>query len=138
MGVKSKAHEIKRERKKALFLREVSTLIQKISEDEPAVRNVYVTRVELSADTGICYVYFSCYVDKADFKEALDVLKLYKPSMRSFLAKSLSLRYAPNLVFLYDEKKEKIQKIDQLLDEVHQELEDAPVDSENSGDSEEK
>jgi len=137
MGVKSKAHEIKRERKKALFFREISSLIQKISEDEPVVRNIYVTRVELSADTGICYVYFSVHTDKSEFKDALEVLKLYKPSMRSFLAKSLSLRYAPDLVFLYDEKREKIQKIDQLLYDVQKELEEEK-DSEDFDSSEEK
>jgi len=130
MGVKSKAHEIKRERKKALFFREIVSLIQKISEDEANVRKVYVTRVELSADTGICYIYLFSYTDKSVFKDALEVLKLYKPSIRSFLAKSLKLRYAPDLVFLYDEKKEKIQKMNQLLDEVQQELEEEQESSE--------
>ena len=119
---KPKSHEIKREKKKALYLREISSLIQKISIDEPKVLKVYVTRVDLSADSGICYVYFSCFNDKNDFKDALEILKLYKPSMRSVLGKSLKLRYAPDLVFLYDEKKEKVQKMEELLEKVHEEL----------------
>lgn len=119
---KPKSHEIKREKKKALYLREISSLIQKISIDEPSVLQVYVTRIDLSADTGICYVYFSSFKDKNAFKEALEVLKLYKPSMRSVLGKSLKLRYAPDLIFLYDEKKEKVQKMEELLEKVHEEL----------------
>ena len=119
---KSKVGEVKRERKKSLFLREISKLVQKISLDEKVIASVYVNRVDLSADTGILYVYFASYTDKEAFDKALPFLKLYKPSMRKFLAGALKLRYAPNLVFLFDEKKEKVRKIESLLDKVHEEL----------------
>ncbi|MFH1644260.1 MAG: 30S ribosome-binding factor RbfA [bacterium] len=119
---RTRLSEIKREKKKALFLREVSSFIQKISQDEPVVLKVFVTRVELSADSGICYIYFAGFNGKKDFDEALEILKLYKPSMRSVLAKSLKLRYAPDLVFRFDEKQEKVQKMEELLEKIHEEL----------------
>lgn len=128
MFKKTKVHEVKRERKKALFFREISVLIQKLSADEPAILSVYVTRVDLSADTGICYVYFASFKDQDDFRDALEILKLYKPSMRSVLAKSLKLRYAPNLIFLFDEKKEKVQRMEELLEQIHGELEEEESD----------
>lgn len=122
MLIKSKEREIRRARKQSMYLREISSLVQNISLDEKEVASVYVNRVELSADTGILYIYFASYTNKEAFDIALEKLKLYKPSMRKFLAGALKLRYAPNLVFLFDEKKDKIRDIDSLLDKVHQEL----------------
>jgi len=127
---KSNTSDIKRERKKAQFLRELSSFIDTIADEQPAVREVYLSRLELSADGGICYLYFSTMVPKDPesedaqriFKEALDVLKLYKPSLRKSLAQSLQARYTPDLIFLFDEKREKIDRINSLLDQVHQEL----------------
>ena len=112
---------IKREQKTALFFREISNLIQKLSLDEPEISKVYVTKVKLSKDSGICFVYFSTYQNKEDFNNALEVLKLYKPSLRTALSKAVTGRYTPNLVFLYDAAKEKERKLTELLDKVSQE-----------------
>lgn len=124
---RSSVSKIKRERKKALFLRKVSELIQSLASEDPLVASVFITHVELSADTGVCYIYFSAYPDATDrntktiFEEALEKLKLYKPSMRSALAKMLHGRYVPNLVFLFDEKREKVERINDLLDQAQEE-----------------
>ena len=48
----SRVREIKREQRKSFYLREISSFIQKIRQDEPLIQPVYVTRVDLSADTG--------------------------------------------------------------------------------------
>ena len=113
---------VKREQKTALFMREISSLIQRLSQDEPILIKVYVTKVKLSADYKICYIYFSTYSDnKADFDSALQVLKLYKPSMRKAVAESIGGRYTTDLIFLYDEAKEKERKILSLLDKVKEE-----------------
>ena len=129
LGYKSQASDVKREKKKKLFLQEISTLLHQISYDDPRVATVFITRVDLSADTGICYVFFSAYPNqnnnlsaKEIFKQTLEFLKLYKPSMRSALAKTLSSRYVPQLVFKFDEKREKVDKLNNLLDQVHEEV----------------
>lgn len=111
---------IKREQKTSLFMREISTLIQQLSLDEPALIKIFVTRVKLTDDYSICYVYFSTYFSRADFDEALKILKLYKPSIRKALSSEISSRRTPDLVFLYDETKEKERKINELLDKVKQ------------------
>ena len=115
---KTKVHDIKREKKKSLFFREMSSLVQSISQDELAVAGVYVTRVELSADTGICFVYLSTFKEKEYFDKALDILKLYKPSMRSELSNRICSRYTPNIVFKYDEAKEKERHMHDILDKI--------------------
>jgi ribosome-binding factor A len=116
--------EIKREKKKSLFFREVSSLVQQLSAEDAAVAKVYVTRVDFSQDYGLCYIYFSTYgaFSQEVFDAALDRLKLYKPSMRQILAKKIVGRYTPDLKFFYDTVKEKEYKINQLLDKVSEEL----------------
>ncbi|KKP22470.1 MAG: Ribosome-binding factor A [candidate division TM6 bacterium GW2011_GWF2_28_16] len=112
----------KREQKTSLFFHEVSNLIRTLALDEPDLIKVFVTRVTLSNDYGICFVYFSTYTDKAEFDKALPILKMYKSSLRHALAQIIQARYATNLVFLYDEQKEKERKINALLDEAVKDL----------------
>lgn len=116
--------EIKREKKKSLFLREITRLVQDLSTDNPMVAQAYVTRVDFSADYGMVYVYFATFNECSEeaFNKVLEQLKLYKPSMRKALAARIPSRYTPDLVFFYDKTKEKEIKINQLLDKVSQEL----------------
>lgn len=127
---KSTVADVKRERKKSLFLRELSVFIDTIAEEQPAVREVYLSRLELSADGGICYLYFAAIApldaDQPGAEEryvhALDVLKLYRPSLRKALAHGLQARYTPELMFLFDAKREQLDRINELLDKVQFEL----------------
>jgi ribosome-binding factor A len=127
---KSDTAHIKRERRKSVLLRELSTFIDAIAEEQPAVREVYLSRLDLSADGGICYLYFAAVTPQIGsgqtaeerYKEALSILKLYRPSLRKNLAQSLQARYTPDLMFLFDENREKIDRINGLLDQVSQEL----------------
>lgn len=125
---KSRVHDIKKEQKKSFYLRELSQHLYKLSEDESLLRHIFLTRVDLSADGGICYLFFSAIplqaTDSAEkiFEDALPRLKLYKPSLRTALAKALSKKYVPDLLFLFDEKKEKVDSMNRLLDRVQEEL----------------
>jgi len=123
--IQSNRGGIKREKKKALFFRELSVIMQKISETEKAVADVFISRVDLSEDCGILYVFYTALKEPAEdyYKVALEVLKLYKPSIRKSLAQTLQGRYTPEIVFMYDEKFEKIRRVNELLDKVHEELE---------------
>lgn len=123
---KTQVSDVKRERRKSLFLREIVTLIQDLSTQEPAVAGVFVSKVDISPNSGICYVYFSTFKEPGDeiFEQALAVLKLYKPSLRKAFASRVQTRYAPELTFVYDKAKEKERRITELLDKVQQELYD--------------
>jgi len=119
--MKPRQSNVKREQKTALFLRKISSLIQSLSFDETKLSKIYVSKVELSKDYKICYVYFSTYTDKKDFDEALEILKLYKPSLRKALAQVVIGKYTADLLFLYDESKEKERHMHKLLDKIAQE-----------------
>lgn len=140
---KSTTADVKRERKKSLFLRELSALIDVIAQEQPSVREVYLSRIELSADSGICYLYFAAIAPMSEtqpvsakdrYEAALETLKLYKPSLRKALAQTLQARYTPDLVFMFDEKREQIDRINELLDQVHQELGHETDPEEEGGD----
>ena len=118
---KSNVSTIKREQKTSFLLKEIAALVQEITMDEPKLIPIFITRIELSRDGGICYVYFSTHTTRETFEEAFQVLVLYKPSMRKALAQSMHSRYVPDLKFLYDKSKEKERHINKLLDKVSEE-----------------
>lgn len=120
----SKLHDIKREKKKSLFFRELSQIINLIANEEEAAQKVYVTKVDFSEDYGILYVYLTTVESFSEevFDKALNILKLYKPSIRKEIATRLNPRYTPDIIFLYDKHKEKQDRINALLDQVSQDL----------------
>jgi len=125
--MKSSVYTIKREQKKSLYLQKLTTILYQLSEEVPLLRNVYVSRIDLSADTGICYLYFATFPDankspQEVFDEALYHLKLYKKSIRKSFAQIIKARYCPDLTFLFDEKYEKVYSMNTLLTKVSDDL----------------
>lgn len=122
-------HEVKRERKKSFYLRELSALLTRLVQDEPSLLQLYFTKVEMSADGGLCYVYCSflnaCGPEEGHklFEVAREKLVLYRGSMRKALAGAASGRYVPDLRFFFDESKEKEKRVTDLLSKVGAELE---------------
>ena len=109
---------IRREQKKKALFRMLSSLIQTIACDDAALNSLFVSRVELSDDGSMCYIYFSTYTTQEAFETMLPKLILYKPSMRAALAKEFQSRYTPDLIFYYDKIKDKERAIHELLDQV--------------------
>lgn len=113
-GVKT----IKLAQKESLLLKEISSLFMKAAADDPRLQRLTINRVSLSSDKSNCSVYFYTSGGLQEFKEILEVLKLYGPSLRTALAKSINARYTPHLIFKYDEQLEKEAKMNQLLDSL--------------------
>ncbi|MCK4265594.1 ribosome-binding factor A [Candidatus Babeliales bacterium] len=122
MPKQSSYDTVKKERKKAFFLKEISQMIRKLSEDEPVLLDIFPTRVELSPGEGMCYVYFSSNTGKSGFDEALGTLILYKSSIRKAVSKIRQSRYTPDIKFCYDESFDKSQRVQELLDKASEEL----------------
>lgn len=122
--VSSNLHEIKRERKRSLFFREITKIINLIAEEEDIVAKIYVTRVDFAADFSVCYVYMTMHQDFSEdiFNKAVEVLKSYTSSIRKELARRLNPRYTPDIIFLHDKLQEKKHRIDALLDKVRKDL----------------
>lgn len=108
--------EIRKAQKESYFYQEISKLFLQITMDESRLSGLFINRVHLSPDGGTCVVLFLAANGRAEFEEKLPILVLYKPSMRTALAKTSRGRYTPNLIFRYDEDYEKVEKINRLLD----------------------
>lgn len=112
----SGSRSIKQAQKESLLLREISSLLVKGSLDDPRLAGLTITRVSLSSDKSACSVFFYNPGGHEEFKKLLEVLKLYKPSLRTALAKSIKSRYVPELIFKFDDQYEKEEKMNKILD----------------------
>lgn len=113
-GVKN----IKLAQKERLLLREISSLFLQAAADNPELSRLMISRVKLSSDKSSCSIYFYTTHGQQEFKDLLEILKLYKPSLRTALAKSIKSRYTPELIFKFDEQYEKEEKFNRLLDSL--------------------
>ncbi len=109
---------IKQAQKESLLLREISNLFMKTSADDPRLMSLTINRVSISSDKGYCSIYFYTPGGLQEFEKLLEILKLYKPSLRTALAKSIKSRYTPQLIFKFDEQYEKEEKMNKLLDSL--------------------
>jgi len=113
--------EIRKAQKESYFYKEISQFFLQITINEPLFNGLYINRVSLSSDGGTCVVFFLASHGRKEFEEKLSTLILYKPSLRTALAKTSHGRYTPNIIFRYDEEHEKVEKINALIDKLKSE-----------------
>lgn len=110
--------EIKKAQKEKLLFREISHLFLQLTTDNQLLRDLTISRIALSDDKSICTVYFFSPKGSEHFKEQLELLKLYRPSLRKSIASTIKARYTPDLMFKFDDQYEKGEKITQILDKI--------------------
>lgn len=96
---------------------------------DPRVAMVTITGVQMSRDICSAKIYFTISDKTADRKSVLKGLKSAAPFIRRELGKTLQLRFVPNIFFKYDESIDYGQKIDALLHQVQDDLNDNSTDS---------
>ncbi len=111
------ASNVKRAQKESQLFREISQLFMQTSLDDTRLKDIMVNRVQLSPDKGVCTIFFYTADGEERFNELLNILVLYKPSLRKALAAKIRSRYTPELIFKFDKQFEKQLRIDQLLEE---------------------
>jgi len=79
---------------------------------------VSVTRVSVSADMHFAKVFVSVLGTEEEKKGLLAGLHAASGFLRRELASRLSLRYTPDLSFVYDDTMEQAGKVIQLIDQV--------------------
>lgn len=90
-------------------------LVQKVS--DPRLAGVTITAVQASPDLKQAKVYFTVPQGEPE-GPARKAMNRAKGFFRSHLAKSLNLRYTPDLHFFYDSQLEEVQRIDDLLRQI--------------------
>ena len=117
----SAVRDIKKAQRESILLKKIAELFMQVAMDDIRLHDIYVNRTELSPSRGMCTVYFYSPLGKKHFDELLEVLKLYKPSLRKAVSQTLDSRYTPDLMFRFDEQHEKALKIEALLEKVKSE-----------------
>ncbi len=105
------------ERVADLLLEEVAELLAREVND-PRIVRVTLTGVKMSKDLRYARIYFSPLEKGGDKKEVLNGLRSATGFIRAKVAKRLSLRFAPQIEFFYDEVTANAERIEQLLREV--------------------
>jgi ribosome-binding factor A len=118
MSNNPRVHTIKRAQKEKLFLREMSRLLQQVSIEHKELQSIFVSRVELSTDKSTLFVFLYTAQGQEHFENCLEILKLYRPSMRASLAKAIKARYVPDIRFVFDERFEKQERFEELMERI--------------------
>lgn len=102
-------------------------LVQRVR--DPKLQEVSISRVELTDDLRHAKVFFTLLSGPQRASQARRSLEKATGFMRSHLAKTLNLRFTPELRFWYDEEFEEVVKIERLLNDIARERDDREKDS---------
>ena len=108
----------KHAQRESLLLKTLSSFFLQIAQDNDKLAGLYITRVKLSPDGSICTIYFNAPGGIKGFETLRKELVLYKPSLRSALAKEVNLRRTPDLRFIYDAVFEEQQRVSELIEDL--------------------
>ena|SRR3989338_3079008 len=106
------------ERVNSLIRQEISQLLQREVKDPRLSSFITVTEVVTAPDMKHSRVYISHLGTEAKRNEALKTLTAAAGFFRRELAKTLKLRYTPELSFHGDDSIERADRISQLIDKV--------------------
>jgi len=129
----------RKERAESFALSELALLLSRNIKD-PRVAPLSITGVDFTPDRRLARVYVVCHSGQEDLEEGLRGLESAKGYIRRHLASVLHWHFTPRVEFRVDSSWEYGDKIDTLLDRVHQEdqeraatapdqAEDEPVDA---------
>jgi ribosome-binding factor A len=116
----SMATEVKRAtRVSARLAKELAWVIARQLSD-PRVSGVCVTRVEMPDDLRTAKVYLRLVGggDASQRAAAIKALARAAGMLRKVASQRIGLRFAPELLFFYDDRQDKLERIEELLAEV--------------------
>ena len=110
---------VKQKRLEGIILREISDIIQ-FEVKDASVGFVTVTGIDVSNDHSYAKVYVTSFGDENALQTSVDALNRAKGFIRTELAQRLSTRRVPELTFVVDETAKNGAKIEEILDQIHQ------------------
>lgn len=116
-----------------LIKAEISDILLRQIQD-PRLRNVTVTDVEVTRDLHLAKVFFVRLGESECSEDTRKGLQSAAGFMRRELGKKVQLRYVPELMFIYDESFAYGDRIERLLDEVRTEKEEEQKTSDDGQD----
>lgn len=109
---------LKADKISGIIQKEISEIIQ-FSLKDPKIGFITITDVTVTNDLSIAKVYVSFLGQDARKEAGMKALERSKGYIRSELAKKLSIRKVPSLVFLNDDSIERGNKIEKIIANIH-------------------
>ena len=109
---------IKIERLNSTFVKEISYILQNEVKDED-IKFVTVTGCDISSDLSYAKVYVTV-LDYSKKNTTLEALNNAKSFIRGELSKRVEIRHTPELKFIFDKSIEYGNKIENLIEEIHE------------------
>ena len=110
------------------IMRELATLLLQTSHD-PLLREACITRVEMTDDLQLAKVYFTCLAGAEAAPRLVKALRQAGGYMRGHLARSLNMRFTPNLQFRYDSITEEVERLERIFQDIDAERKRGESDS---------
>ena len=111
-------NNIKLERINSYLVKELSYILASEIKDND-IKFVTITDCKVTNDLSFAKVYFTV-LDNNRKQETLEALKGASGFIRRQLADRVEIRHIPELQFVYDESIQYGQKIEKIIDEIHQ------------------
>lgn len=99
------------------FMRKVGAVIQNDIKD-PRLGFVTITDVNVSGDARFVTIFVSVMGDYDVRKESLKVLDKSKGFIKTKIKDTIKIRFMPEIVFKLDETAQKVDKLENLLNEI--------------------
>ena len=114
---------LKKDKINGIIQRELTQILQ-LEVKDPKIGFCTITAVDVTKDLSIAKIYVTFLGKDYKKRDGLAALERSKGFIRSLLAKRLTIRRVPELVFLLDESLEYGNKIEGILKELNQEVEE--------------
>ena len=99
----------------------VSDLLTRGEVHDPKIGFITLTRVQVSPDLQVAHVYYTSLGDAAARKDTQKALDRATPFLRRQIGDRVRLRRVPELDFRFDESIAHQDRIEQILQDLHQE-----------------
>lgn len=109
---------VKADKISGIIQKEVSEIIQFQLKD-PKIGFITITDVKVTGDLSIAKVFVSFLGQSAREEAGMKALDRSKGFIRSELAKRMTMRKVPSLIFLLDDSLEKGNKIERIIYEIN-------------------
>jgi len=110
------------------IMRELATLLLQDSRD-PLLREVCITRVEVTDDLQLAKVYFTSLAGEEAASRLTKALRHAGGYMRGHLARVLNMRFTPDLQFRYDSAAEEVERLERIFQDIDAERKSDGSDS---------
>lgn len=98
-----------------LIMEEMANIIIYGEVNDPRLRNITITGIDMSDDLSHAKIYFTSMDKDMPVKDIQDGFDKAKGFIKRLLSKRLRLKKFPELTFRYDESLEKGYRVDQLI-----------------------